>query len=200
MKFGKLIVAVLVIALSAIGVRAVELGPLPQESRAAWGATHFLRVTHADLTETDTNTAQTISSFAVTTNTAVEFVAMVLRRPFDSGDTNYTGSTLITVGDGSDADLFLTSTELNVDGTEVFIQYPPLPAYTISYTVLTNSLTNIYVNAITTTPTGSALGRKVYTANDTIDVVFTPNEEESLSALTNGVVDLLFKLIQPLDL
>jgi len=103
---------------------AVEVDLLPAETKLETGATHLVRVTHADLTETVDNTAQTLgSSFAVAAKQGVELVAMVLVTPFTDDATNAFSTTTVTVGDGTDADLYLDSTELNSYGTEVFLKW-----------------------------------------------------------------------------
>lgn len=177
--------AVIIAAVAAIGVQAVELGPVTTQERATWGATHFIRITHEDLTTTATNTAQAITNFSVSANSAVEFKAMVLETPFETGNTNFTGSTLLTVGDGSDADLYLASTELNLDGTEVYVAFPPVGTVNVGATGEVTSVT--------------ALGRKLYTAADTVDATFTPNSDEAVGSLTNGAVRLYLNLINPFE-
>lgn len=157
---------VIVTMLAARLALASSFRPLPEQERANIGATHVATVTYADLTETNTNTAQTLTNvFAVAAKEGVQLVAMQLVTAFDTGNTNYTGSVLVTVGDGTDTDLYLTSAELASDGTEVWLKY-------------------------------GTTGRKVYTAADTIDFVFTPNSDEALSANTAGEVRFYFKVIQ----
>lgn len=156
------------------------LYPLPAEN--IYGATHEFVVDYSDFSEATTNTAETLT-FTVGTNDAVEFVAFILDTPFDTANTNYTGSLAVTVGDGSDADFYLTSTELASDGSEVYTKYPPIGTVNIGATGVVTTLTR--------------LGAKVYTADDTIDHAFTPNEEEATSANSSGRARFLYKIISP---
>lgn len=120
-------------------VAAPVLAPLPMESRAALGATHELVFSYSDLTVSATNTVQSFTN-AIPAKTALQFVMLKLQTAFDTGNTNYTGSVGLVAGDGSDADLFVTSTELASDGTEVFLKFGPPNAYTISSTLQTNTV------------------------------------------------------------
>jgi hypothetical protein len=117
-----------------------------------------------------------------------------LRTAFDTENTNYTGSVLVTVGDGADADLYLTSTELASDGTEVWLKYGRSVQAATSG-VVTQVVAGV-TNAITvlTALTDDSTGRKVYTADDEIEIVFTPNAEEALTANTSGEVRFYFRI------
>ncbi len=90
-----------------------------EESTANDGATHIAELTHADLTETGANTAQTIALVTVADKMSVECTHMVLVTAFQDASDAAFNTTAITVGDGNDVDELLTSTELNVNGTEV---------------------------------------------------------------------------------
>jgi hypothetical protein len=195
-KFGiGLVLAVLVTA-QVFGASCKEL---TVEGKAAFAATHVVNFTHADLTTTSTNGATLTNStvFTVKGTDMVEFVAMELVRPFEYSGTNTLDSTTVVVGDGTDADFFLASTELNKNGTEVWYKYPPLPSYAITVTTVSNAVfggTQAVMSA-TATATGSALGRKVYTGDDTVDFVFTPNSTNyALSDLDIGEVNFYFRL------
>lgn len=84
------------------------------------GFTHLVKIDHTDLTQASTATAQTIEAIAVKRGDVVHRVASRLITPFqDTGDAA-NNTTAIEVGDGGDTDRFLTSTELNVNGTEIF--------------------------------------------------------------------------------
>ena len=68
---------------------------------------------------------------------------------------------------------------------------------TITYLgATTNLLTNtiVYASSVTETATDDSYGRKVYTADDQIEIVFTPNAEEALAANTSGEVRFYFKI------
>lgn len=118
------VMVAMVVAMVTVA-QAYTWRPLSVPEMARWGATHSLEFSYSDLTTAATNTAQTIT-IALPAKTAAEFRAIILDTAFDSGNTNYTGSVLCKVGDGSDDDLYLTSTELASDGTEVFVKYAPV--------------------------------------------------------------------------
>lgn len=210
-KYGlmQLIVFVALLAwLAPIAAQAASFRPLLEQEKAHLGATHVATITYADFTETTTNTATTLTNvFSAVAKQGIQLVAMQLKTAFTTGNTNYTGSVAVTVGDGTDADLYLTSTELASDGTEVFLKFGRTPlacstattylTNTITYLgATTNLLTNtiIYASSVTETATDDSYGRKVYTAADNIDFTFTPNAEEALDALTAGEVRFYFKI------
>jgi hypothetical protein len=140
---------------------------------------------------------------------------MRLVTAFDTANTNYTGSLALIVGDGSDTDLFLASTELASDGTEVFVKFPPPHGGTVTVTAATKSVTNVLdvtFNATTTgvvtyatntlmtgataTVAAAELGRKLYASAGSLVFTFTPNAEEAVSENTKGEVEVFFRLIQ----
>jgi len=167
----------MILALGALVAGAAEWRPVAlEESAANGGATRVLTVDYADLTTAATNTAQTLT-VAIPAKCAVRLTAMVLDAAFDTANTNYTGSLAVTVGDGSDVDLYLTSTELASDGTEVWKKFG-----------------NTAWNSGTATNVTFAYGSKVYTAADTLDFIFTPNAEEAVSANTSGAMKFYFYL------
>lgn len=190
---------ILAMALLAVGAFAADIRGrvLGVEEMAAKRANYCFEVKYSDFAETSTNTAETLT-FAVSAKESVRFVSMELATAFDTADTNYTGSLAVTVGDGTDADLFLTSTELASDGTEVFFKYDA--GYSSTMTLTTEELitevgsaadnTDLQTNTVVTAASFApgALGRKVYTAADTIDFTFTPNTEEATSENTSGLV------------
>jgi hypothetical protein len=181
MTMKKFFAWLMVLALAAPAL-AVQLVPLSLPEMAAKDATHVATVTWADFTEDTANTAETFS-LAIPAGTAVEMVAMVLDEAFNAsvGDTNHTGSVLLEVGDGSDADLFLTSTELNADGTEVFIKLGPLgsvaggatTANVLHTPVLTPTAANVLHTPVLTPTTVDVLHTPVLTPT-TVDVLHTP--------------------------
>jgi hypothetical protein len=187
------------LALAAVpAAKAYTWGPISSQEAAQWGGNYLFTWTHNDLTNTTTNATQTFT-LPVVSNSSVELAVFVLDEACDSGDTNYTGSTLLHIGDGTDADLYLTSTELNVDGTEIWFKLPPVNSNTVTLTLQTGVHTNdaraVVTNA-TLTVAEALLGGKVYTVDDTVDVVFTPNAEESVSALSNGAGRAYFRIRQ----
>jgi hypothetical protein len=183
-KFTMMMFALLALCLFAQGAQWRALDSMEQ---AKTGAIRVYEVDEADLTTTTTNTAQTLT-VSVPAKAAVQFVMMELETAFDTGNTNYTGSLAVKVGDGTDDDLFLTSTELASDGTEVFKKYAPV-------TTVTATATGPQSTNMTVTVTSVAMGEKVYTAADTLDFVFTPNANEAVADNTSGKVRFYFKVL-----
>jgi hypothetical protein len=174
------------------------------EMAAHRGATHYALIKSSDFSAvTTTNTALAITN-AINAKTGVEFVELMMDTAFDTGNTNYTGSVALKIGDGSDDDLFLTSTELASDGTEVFIKYGPPDSATIVSTVTKQTVSLTDTNGVTalvmtnatvaSTATIGELGRKLYTSSGQIVFTVTPNTEEALSANTSGEVRCYFRL------
>lgn len=197
------LVAVVASVASAASFRALSV-----EEMAAMGATHVAKYEYSDFAAcTTTNTALTLTnSVAIAAKDAVECVGLVLEKAFDTGNTNYTGSVLLTVGDSSDADLFMTSTELASDGTEVWFKFGREDVETITSTVTkhtvsltdTNGVTALSMTNATVASTAAAgvTARKVYTAANNIIFTFTPNAEEALSANTVGSVKVYFRILK----
>lgn len=210
----RLMVLVAIMAMSGV-VGAYEFRPLGVAEMAQWGATHVLDVDYSDLKKiedaTTNNTPATIT-VAVPAKTAVELRAMILDEAFDTAETNYTGSCLLQVGDGSDVDLHLTSTELASEGTEVFVKFAPLAAATAVSTVtpMTKSVyvaadgegTNFVAQAVCTNATVATtvsvaeLGRKASTSAQNVVLTFTPNADEALADNVQGKVRLFFRLTE----
>lgn len=91
---------------------------LAEETRES-GFTHKAVITHADLTETATGTAQVLAPINVVNGSMVTKVAARLDTAFkNTGDAAF-NTTAITVGDGGSANRFLASMELNENGTEI---------------------------------------------------------------------------------
>jgi hypothetical protein len=124
MKTLKTKVMVLAALVVAAGVASgASVRTLTVQERALWGADTAVTITHADLTTTNVNTAQTLTNVLdVSANHYWQCVAMQLTTAFTVGTTNYTDALGLTVGDGTSASLFLDSTELASDGTEVFLK------------------------------------------------------------------------------
>jgi len=152
----------------ALFAQAAEWQPLSALEAADTGANRVLIVDYADLTTTTTNTAQTLT-VSIPAKAAVLLTKAVLVTAFETAATNVT-SCAVTVGDGTDADLYLASMEGASDGTEIWKKFGQVYSST-------------------------TLGKKVYTAADTIDVIFTPDSAQALSAMTTGKMKFYF-LIQ----
>lgn len=100
---------------------STKLIPLTMEERVAERADFVAILTHEDLTETGAGTAQTIP-FNVVDKLTVECVKAVLDTPFEDSSSTANDTTLVKVGDGTDDDHFLASTELSANGSYVEIQ------------------------------------------------------------------------------
>lgn len=133
---------------------------LPAETKAATGYTHKAVITHSDLTEATANTAQTIELLDVAAGDVVHTAAVKLVTAFsDASDTAFNSTTLI-VGDDGSTNRFVTSQELNVNGSEV-----------------------LYKAATNTAP-------HAYTAANTVDAVFGSMAAKSLSDIDAGEVHI----------
>lgn len=173
-RYAVMMVAVLFAVMQAL---AQDVKRLTINESAYWnGATHVVTVSHDELTETTDNTAQTLT-VAVLAKQAVSMVAMVLEETFQDTATNANNTVTVMVGDGTDADLYLTSTELCVDGTEVFFKFG-----------------NTVWNSGSATNVTLAYGTKVYTADDTIDFKFTPHASYALSEQDTGRVSFYLRI------
>ena len=130
------IVFLMIVCLIGMSSQALNLVPLDSREAAVMDATHVARFTYEDFaSSTATNTALTISNMVIKAKEAVTCVGMVLEAAFDTANTNHTGSMAMTVGDSSDADLFLTSTELASDGSEVWFKFGRTDVETLTSTV-----------------------------------------------------------------
>lgn len=133
---------------------------LPAETKAATGYTHKVIITHSDLTEAAANTAQTIELLDVAAGDVVHTAAVKLVTALaDSSDTAFNSTTLI-VGDDGSTNRFVTSQELNVNGSEV-----------------------LYKAATNTAP-------HAYTAANTVDAIFGSMAAKSLSDIDAGEVHI----------
>lgn len=94
--------------------------PLTTEERQQGGFTHRFELDHTDLTQTAAATAQVVPLLALIAGMLVLKVATRMTTAFQDVSDGAFNSTAITIGDGGTANLFLTSQELNVNGTEVY--------------------------------------------------------------------------------
>ena len=133
---------------------------LPANTQAATGYTHKIVLTHEDITEAAANTAQTIELLDVAAGDVVHTAAVKLVTAFsDASDTSFNSTTLI-VGDDGSTNRYVTSQELNVNGSEV-----------------------LYKAATNTAP-------HAYTAANTVDAVIGSMAAKSLSDLDAGEVHI----------
>lgn len=137
---------------------------LSQEEQANTGFTHRIRVTHADLTETTANTAQTIAILTVAARDYVSDAAFNLVTPFEDASDNAYNTTTIIVGDDGNDDRYIVSTELNVNGTEIL-------AFGAASTA-----------------------RYAYVAANTVDAIFGSMADKSLSNIDVGAIDIFLKV------
>jgi hypothetical protein len=175
----------------AIGAAApVEL--LPVEGMARWGgATHVVTVKDETLTTSTTNTAETLT-LSVASNQYVELMFAVVTERF-SDATNANNTLTVIVGDGTDDDLFLLSTELCVYGTEVLAK--PGRSWQEGVTVTTTSAQVAGTNFLkSATIAAQTIGRKVYTVADTVDFKFTPKVNYAVSDFDAGEIKFYLKI------
>lgn len=93
---------------------------LPIESRVQ-GFTHLITLRPEDLTEATANTAQTFT-IAIPAKSRIAGVLLLLDTPFQDESDAAFNSMAVTVGDNAGATTFLSSTELNVNGTEILMK------------------------------------------------------------------------------
>jgi hypothetical protein len=132
------------------------------------GFTHKVILTSADLTETTANTAQVIELITVELGSRVAECSHYLKTDFEDASDAAFNATPITVGDGTDPNRFLTSQELNTNGTEI-------QAFS-------------ELNSLDTLP-------YTYLAADTIDVTFGSMAAKSLSDIDTGEVWLYLNVV-----
>lgn len=147
----KFVVAVVLGALFGLSAGAASFRPLDVAEAARWGATHQIVVEESDLTDTNTATfSQVLSNGVIAANTAIVPVALVLEQPFNINDatTNAYNTTVVTVGDSASSNTsFISSTELNQNGTEVYVKLPAVAGklftsaakVTFAFTGMTNN-------------------------------------------------------------
>lgn len=180
----KKLFSIISVGLIALSASAIDYQPLDVMGRATYSATHQSVLTFSDLSAVAaTNTSLAITQ-AVPAKVGMALVGLVLEKAFDGSgvSTAITQSVTIKIGDGSDDDLFLTSTELASDSSEVFIKYAPIGSVTISSTGVVTAV--------------SALGVKYYSASGDIVYTVTPAAQHSLGAMTQGKVKLLWRKLE----
>lgn len=127
--------------------------------------THVVELTHEDLTESTANTAQTIEILDVEAGHAVINAATRLVTPFEDSSDAAFNTTALTVGDGTDPDQFITSQELNENGTEV------------DYALMVSG------------------GAQAFQVADTVDAVFGSMSAKSLSNIDTGKVLIYLQVV-----
>ncbi len=76
-------------------------------------------IDHTDLTQGTDNTAQEITLITLPANSVVKSAATFLKTPFELVGTSAYNSNTVIVGDSGDDDRFITSQQINVNGSEV---------------------------------------------------------------------------------
>lgn len=132
--------------------------------------THKIVLTHEDLTTATANTAQTIALLSVEAGDVVTHAASKLVTAFsDASDSAFNTTTLI-VGDDGSTNRFLSSTELNENGTEVYYK------------------------------AGTNTAGFAYTAANTVDAVIGSMAAKSLSDIDAGEVHIFLHVAKLSDL
>ena len=143
----------------------MQVLPLSEVESVGRGANLMVVLTSADLTDGDNS--QNIELFKVLAKDTVQLVRAELVTVFDSSTDTSIITTTVEVGDDGDTDRFLTSTELNPSGTEVFAKGGALTNAT-AYT---------------------------YTADNTVDALVACTSAKLLSAHDSGELRLFFNFI-----
>src|SRR6266478_4591314 len=82
------------------------------------GYTHRFDVSHSDLTQTSTATAQTFKAFLPTrAGDKIKHVCVMLAEPFENTADAAFNDTQIEVGDSGDLDNFIVAIQVNKNGT-----------------------------------------------------------------------------------
>ena len=152
----------------------MDVFKLSNQEKADSGYTHAIKLTHADLTETTADTDQTIALLNAVEGTAVLACGMKLVTAFQDASDTSAATVAVIIGDGSDTNRFLTSTELCTHGTEI--------------------LAKVTANSVDTLP-------YAYVSADTIDVVVDGGAtSDALNDIDTGEVWFYLKLVELADL
>jgi hypothetical protein len=145
-----------------------KLFPLAlQEISSFAGFTHMAIIDADDLTMATAATAQKIKLGPIPAGAYVHKVELRLVKPFKDASDAAFNTTAVTVGDNTAANTFITTKELNENGTE------------------------IVVPALQNTSTGP------YTAADEIDITFNSMTGKKLVDIDVGEVHLLVQIFDP---
>jgi hypothetical protein len=128
--------------------------------------THKVVLTHADLTETAANTAQVIEMITVAAGDIVTDAAFIMTTSFTDASDAAFNTVAVTVGDGGSATRYLSSTETNSNGTEVFYK------------------------------AGTLTAGNMYTVADTVDITFNSMALKSLVDIDAGSLTILLKVVR----
>lgn len=86
------------------------------------GYSYRFVIDHTDLTEATDNTAQNITLITLPAFSVVKSAATYLKTPFQKTGTSAYNNNVLIVGDAGNDDRFITSQQVNVNGTEVLAQ------------------------------------------------------------------------------
>jgi hypothetical protein len=123
----------------------MKVNRLQLEQQAA-GYTYKVVVTHEDLTEATADTAQVIELINVELGEIVEKVAVYMPTPFKDASDAAFNTNAATIGDGGSANRYLSSTELNVNGTEILAK---AGTNTAGFAYVTDDTVDLTVAAMT---------------------------------------------------
>lgn len=189
----KLIASLLAIfALGAFTASAVEIVRLDSREAAAYGASYVTIIKAADMASfTETNGTHGITS-SVPAKVGLTMAGALLSTAFDDArGTASTNSILLTIGDGSDTDYYLASTQIAADSTEVFVQFAPLGAALTAQTLaLTGTVQNV---AVVTNIATSLQGQKYYSTAGTVVYTLTGAGGVIPSSLTAGELKIYWR-------
>ena len=127
-------------------------------SAALMGHTHHIIVDTDDLTTTTANTAQTLELISVAAGDIVTRAAVLVETALKNSADGAFNDTAITIGDGNDTDRFLTSMQVNENGTEVLAKTGPgsLVQHTHPLTSLATGLGTSAIDILTNFTPGFA--------------------------------------------
>ena len=140
---------------------------LTAQEKADSGYTHAYQLTHADLTETATNTAQVFTLDNVVAGDIIVDCAHHLVTALEDASDGANNDTAITVGE-TDVDRFLVSTQINVNGTEI--------------------TTSVTANSVDTF-------RFAFTAADTLDLTVNSMTAKALNDIDTGELWIFWKKV-----
>lgn len=180
---------------------AASFRPLDSIEAATYGASHVQEITYEDMAEwIQTNGTHGVTS-SIPAGSGLTFVGMTLPTAFNDSialgaASAVTNSLLLTVGDGSDVDYYMTSTQIAADGTEVFVQFAPIGG--VSITPQTLALTGTVQNvAVVTNVATALLGDKYFSSAGSVIYTFTGAGGHIPADLEQGAVRLFWRLIRP---
>ncbi len=99
----------------------MQINPMPLEQRVAESADIEVLITHEDLTDAVASEAQTLT-IPIAAKMSVRLVRAILDVPFENTSSAGFDDLTVTVGDGGSATRFLTSTQINKNGSEVLLK------------------------------------------------------------------------------